>query len=378
MPKQTSFTFAEKRLVCLYHQEHPTHSQSQLITHFSHKFGRSISQSMISRTIKQLSIILNPAFHQDLKTSRLSKSPFPDLEQKLFELQQTYQEHHLPITRDILKSKAHQIWQRLPQYQHFEEPNWSNGWLTNFQRRFQLRSRRIYGEAADVPITAEEEMQKLRLFLRGYQPEDIYNMDETGLFWKATPSHSITNERIAGRKQDKSRVTIILACNSTGSDKVPIWVIGKSTKPRSFGRNNTNINKLQLVYKSQRKAWINTEICIEWLQQFAHHINSLERKICLLWDNHSSHIGAALAMANDPLFDNITIRFLPKNSTSIFQPLDQGIINTTKAYYKQKILERMIYSFDNLIPFNIQFLDAMTWISISWNLDITPETIRNC
>src|SRR2546421_1135832 len=43
---------------------------------------------------------------------------------------------------------------------------------------------------------------------------------------------------------------------------------------------------------------------------------------------------------------NVQIRFLPKNTTSLCQPLDQGIIRTWKAYYKQRWLRFVVSHFE--------------------------------
>ena len=61
----------------------------------------------------------------------------------------------------------------------------SNGWVDNFKKRHNLRQYNIHGEAASAPIENLEEMREnLRQVLGNYSPEDIFNCDETGLFWK--------------------------------------------------------------------------------------------------------------------------------------------------------------------------------------------------
>ena len=62
--------------------------------------------------------------------------------------------------------------------------------------------------------------EKLHQTLRDYDPKDIFNCDETGLFWKMKPSCTISNGPVAGTKQFKDRVTILFTCNSTGTEKL--------------------------------------------------------------------------------------------------------------------------------------------------------------
>jgi hypothetical protein len=101
---------------------------------------------------------------------------------------------------------------------------------------------------------------KSGILLRGYEPQDVYNADETGLFFNMLPDRTLAykGESCHGRKHSKDRVTVLLCVNSDGSDKqVPI-VIGKSPKPRCF----KNVKKLPTKYHTNGKAWMTTEILV--------------------------------------------------------------------------------------------------------------------
>ena len=67
------------------------------------------------------------------------------------------------------------------------ELKWSQGWIEGFKDRNGIRKRKQYGEAASVNTEgAEDRMIELWEIVAPYPPKDVYNMDETGLFWKAT------------------------------------------------------------------------------------------------------------------------------------------------------------------------------------------------
>ena len=57
---------------------------------------------------------------------------------------------------------------------------------------------------------------------RGYNTEDVYNMDETGFNWKAVPDTSLGTLQYSGGKKEKARITAALCCNAVGTDRVPI------------------------------------------------------------------------------------------------------------------------------------------------------------
>ena len=73
---------------------------------------------------------------------------------------------------------------------------------------------------------------ELRNILKDYRLEDIFNCDETGLFWKMEPNRGLSTGPIRGIKQDKDRVTILLTCNSTGTEKLKPLFIHKFQTPR--------------------------------------------------------------------------------------------------------------------------------------------------
>jgi DDE superfamily endonuclease len=56
--------------------------------------------------------------------------------------------------------------------------------------------------------------------------------------------------------------------------------------------------------------------------------------------------GINLLEAKDIVLPNLKIRFLPANATSLCQPLDQGIIRTWKAYYKQRWLKFAVQHYE--------------------------------
>lgn len=177
------------------------------------------------------------------------------MESALFEWQQRQQKADNTITGDILKEKAHQFWGLLPQYRLIDEPKWSNGWLNGFKHRHCIRKFRRFGEGSSVDrASVEIELEELRNTLSAFLLQDIYNIDETGLFWKASPDGTLATERTSGTKVQKSRITANFTCNADGSHKLPIWFIGNAKLPRYFGRAGINISNLDIKWRSNKKA----------------------------------------------------------------------------------------------------------------------------
>ncbi|KAG0437237.1 Tigger transposable element-derived protein 6 [Dictyocoela muelleri] len=101
------------------------------------------------------------------------------------------------------------------------------------------------------------------------------------------------------------------------------------------------------------------------------------RKILLLLDNVSVH-------PKNLYLGNIELLFLPPNTTSRIQPLDQGIIKAFKDRYRKYMLSditRRIET-DETISFEsklqeITVLDAIMWSARAWSF-ISKETVINC
>lgn len=206
-----------------------------------------------------------------------------------------------------------------------------------------------------------------------YNEDDIYNMDESGLFWCMPPSQSLSSLSRPGIKKDKAQISIICCVNASGIDRLPIWLIGKSCTPQAL--HNINISAIGAEWQWNNKAWMNQIIMREWLLAFYSHIG--QRSVLLTMDNFPAHL-SGLELAPPP--PNICICWLPKNSTSQYQPLDQGIIQNLKTYYWKQWLRYMLYYYENnQDPLqSVTLLDCIRWLVQSWNHDVLSSTILAC
>src|SRR5437762_8115798 len=145
-----------------------------------------------------------------------------------------------------------------------------------------IKERTNHSKLASVPIAAEGEMQLLRHVTLLFIAENLFNMDETGLYWRRVISKGLTTAKLPGAKKDKSRISLVLCSNATGSEKLPLWLIGKSKKPRAL--RSVNLQALGAVWKASTKAWMNSDIMADWLRTFYRYIGS-SRQVLLLMDN---------------------------------------------------------------------------------------------
>ena len=66
----------------------------------------------------------------------------------------------------------------------------------------------------------ENNMQSIREKLDQFAMKDVFDIDETRLFYWLQPDHSLATKKLEGKKQDKERLTIVIYCNEDGSEKI--------------------------------------------------------------------------------------------------------------------------------------------------------------
>ncbi|CAB5351362.1 unnamed protein product [Rhizophagus irregularis] len=232
------------------------------------------------------------------------------------------------------------------------------------------------GEAASAPLEKLDEFRKeLQDLIRGYSLDDVFNCDETGLYWKMEPKRTISDKPISGRKQSKDRVTILLCSNATGREKLKPVFIHKYKNPRPL--KNLPKSSLPVEYYWNIKAWMQVSIWNDWIRQFDATMRLKGRKILLLVDNAPVH-----ALYEGVELTNIEIKFLPPNTTAHLQPCDKGIINSFKAHYRKLLLKNRIKAFDyqqetGNSKSSIDIKKAIKYVVSAWD-KVLSQTIFNC
>ena len=174
--------------------------------------------------------------------------------------------------------------------------------------------------------------------LSRYKLKDIYNANEFSLFYQGLPKKTL---HMKGEKHSG----------------------GKHSK------DVKNVKSLPCCYKSQVKSWMNSFLFDECVKELDKKFEKENRKVILIVDNDPAHpiIGGLKAME---------LTFLPPNTTSKTQPMDQEVIRLKK--YSKKIIQRLIRAVDMKKTFpNISILDAMQLLTSAWP-EVSETTIKNC
>jgi hypothetical protein len=130
---------------------------------------------------------------------------------------------------------------------------------------------------------------------------------------------AFNNEKYSSSKHIKEELTLLLVVYMTGTDKLKLLLIRKSKKPKCF----IGVKSFLFEYTVNKKAWMTNELFAEWLLRIYNQMKTQEPKMLLFIDNFLTHNIILNCEA-------IKLKYLPPNTTSKSQSLDQGIIKTFK------------------------------------------------
>lgn len=292
------------------------------------------------------------------------------------------------VSGPLLQEKALQLFPALYPNEDVTSYKASSGWLQKFSQRHGIRALSLQGESLSADTSAIEDFRGellKKIEDEGITLNQIFNADETGLWWRLMPSKSLVHcgeKQAKNFKKSKDRVTLLGCANASGTCKLPLAFIHKSARPRCF--KHMDMNTLPVHYFSQSKAWMTSKLFEKWFHDmFVPHVKkfcedkSIEYKILLLVDNAPAHPSIEILQSRD---GKVKTMFLPPNTTSVLQPMDQGILETLKKHYKKQLLRHLIIENDSSslpVPEVLKKLtikDAVYWSAHSWE-EITPLTL---
>ncbi|CAH2315065.1 tigger transposable element-derived 1-like [Pelobates cultripes] len=162
------------------------------------------------------------------------------------------------------------------------------------------------------------------LLSEGYLPQQVFNCDETGLYWKRMPKRTFITEEetsLPGHKPMKDRLTFLFCANASGDLKIKPLLVYHSENPWAF----------------KKHKWVNAVFDPAVKKYLVD--NNLPLKAMLLMDNAPAHPpGLEEDLLED--FNFIKVMFLSPNTTPLLQPMDQQVISNFKKLYTRELFRR--------------------------------------
>lgn len=413
-------------------------TQAQLCFWAKEEFALTgpLNQSTVSRILaeKDKYIALES---NHLAQKRKTYVEHPQLEAALSHWLLVSSHNNQRLQGDLIKEKGRAFAQLLG---IDDKISFSNGWLTGFKKRHQTILSNAPIEAALAATTGANGISattpsfaadiasaatgvavdlgswSLQQILQDYNARDIFNVDETGLFYAMSPEKTPRKgangaaNAVAGAMKPaaKERLTLLLAVNADGSERLDPLFIGSSRRTAletSGAATTASSRKKQHAmdavnaanggataepafnYSYSERTWVNAIVFQKWLNTLNSQMKIEDRHILLLVDDAPSHITRGLKLTN------IRVLKLPSSSTttvttsqgnppaagSVVQPLEVGIVAAFKRRYRKR---QMVHALDrheagDADIYSVDELQAMRWCRAAWH-DVPKSLVVRC
>lgn len=322
-----------------------------------------IPESSLKTLLANKAVILQHASKFGLKRKVAKEGQHEELERVLVTWLHQARSSANKVDGATLKEKAELVASRLG----IDDFQASNGWLDRFKKRNKIVCSRSCTDRTPVAASKVTEwMQLLPEMIAAYKPRDVFHADEGGIFYNMQPEQTLTHkgESCRGGKRSKERLTALFCANEDGSEKLPVFVIGKSAKPRCF----ENLRTLPCSYNFNKNAWMTSALFSKFLQQLDNEMGAKARKIMLFIDNAPCHPPDCASKLR-----NVKVVFLPPSCTRPLQPLNVGIIRCVKQGYRKRLVQRRLAAMERRESGDkVSVLDAMHFLASSW--DAVPQS----
>ena len=172
-------------------------------------------------------------------------------------------------------------------------------------------------------------------FSRGFGPESIWNVDETGVTTVQQPRKVVAERgtKQVGSAVSQERGTLVTVCcgiNALGNHIPPYFVFPRVNVQQHW--HLTAPPGSAITGHSSATGWMTSENFVDFMKHFVKHAKPTEEQpILLLLDNHLSHVN--LDVINYAKDNHITLLSFPPHCSHHLQPLDKTVYGPFKSFY---------------------------------------------
>lgn len=365
--KRAHTTLSQKVMIINFIQNNPTWDQATVAKHFQHHGFPTLSQSTISRYIKDedryRNLALDPG-NLHVKKQKQAQSP-QILSCMEFWYYQTLGQSSDPYFNLNLEAqrKKWKEFENLLAARNKKRPASSSNFdsFKNLPKRFRhpTEARRT------APIDLAAEKERLRHITDAYELEDILAMDEICLAYSCPPSEPSS-------LYSMPKLTIALTCSADGSWKDDPVIIGQTPMHVAYPSEVTS-DQSRFKYYWNTKAVMTCSIWEKYLLDLDTKCRQRGRKVLLLVNLTHVHL------IPDPPLENVQIEFIDTArifgchpSTPPCHPFAAGITTYFKCEYRVRFCLRALSSdeFGLLDLYNLDQAAATKIIRDAWDCTI--------
>ena len=329
------------------------------------EFG--LSKSSVSDIVKQKDKLLEAYTSGEYAPhrKRMRKSMYSDVEDALLIWLRQSLHFNVPVSGPIIQKKAKEFADILghPQF------TCSSGWLARFKARHMITFR---NNTCEIGTTSGELINnkwvaaQLPSSLCEFPLDSIYVAYVCGLLWKCLPSEASSHreEKCLCGDRAEDRLTALVCTNMTGSDKLPLLVVGNSHKPKCFGNYNPNL----VYYESNPLSWMTCDAVASWLKEVDRRFAKEQQKVALIVD-HS--IIDSITKFN---LEAVRLVYLPPSS--VLHSAATCVVRGLKTHYRRYLMVDILAAIDADREHSLQLLDALFLLASAWGR-VSSSTITH-
>lgn len=282
----------------------------------------------------------------NLKLGRKATLP-PVLENELAEYALKMEASAFGLTRSDLKTLAYQLAEKNKLDHNFSKDKQSAGktWLRLFLKRHpDLSYRRPTGTSIarlkgfnrenvdEFFKLLEEAMNKYH-----YTPNDIYNVDETGITLVPGKMPEILARK--GKRQIAaitsaergSTVTCVMCMNASGTFVPPMIIFPRKRDNQLLMRGAPP----GAIHACHPSGWVQIDLFTKWFKHFIRFVKpTAECPVLLILDGHASHT-RNIELIDLARTNHVQLLSLPPHSSQKIQPLDRTFMGPFKKYFTE-------------------------------------------
>ncbi|CAG5119501.1 unnamed protein product [Candidula unifasciata] len=270
------------------------------------------------------------------------------MEQRLISWLEEQNENNVRVTNSTVKDMAKQLYEDLQKSNPDVDAkpfNASCGWFDRFKRRHGFTSFTNKSKTVDENCTLDNFMDAFRALINenSYSPKQVFNLQETELFWKRMPSKMfLSTDQESGIKSQNDHCTLLLGGNAAGDYRIkPLLVCHTDAPTVLLGSSEAH---LPVIWRSSNTGFITAKIFGDYFVSQLHQElkaycenEGLPFKILLLLDMDLAYPPNLVDLSN-----NIRVLFLPTKIPASIQPMDQGVITMFKSCYFHQLFTKLI------------------------------------
>lgn len=195
-----------------------------------------------------------------------------------------------------------------------------------------------------VAVNKFFDLLKSMLTKHKFSPNEIYNVDETGIL--TVPNKPSKVLALRGKKQvgsltsaERGVLVTTEICMNAAGNYMPTMFVFPRKRENPLLMDDAPPGSFAVYHES---GWINKETFIVWFKRFLDYANPGPNKpVLLILDGHNSH-AKNLELVNLARENHVVLLCFPPHTTHRLQPLDVSFMAPLSTFYEQEVRKWLI------------------------------------